>query len=170
MPTAYAEELPVDLASVHPSFQTIAQDSSPGGLLVQKLLIHIVHQEQLGLPIYLSQLGIDASYKLIGMLNDLPHNRISAFTGDNNIYEHLHNTLNYKFAYNMLPSLTDITHIDSYTFPIRNMRNGMDSGVYAFVHNDSGHVGIGSAISFRARLTDHMRSFTGKRDTTFMHD
>lgn len=170
LPTVYAEEHTLDLASMHPSFQTITQDTSPGGLLVQKLLIHIVQQEPLGLPIFLSHLGVTASHNLIGMLNDLPHNGISPFPGDNRIFEHLHNALGYKYTYNMLPSLTDISHIESYTLPVMNLRNGMDSGVYAFVHNESGNVGIGSAISFRGRLTDHMRSFNGTRETTFMHE
>jgi hypothetical protein len=146
------------------------QDISPGGLLVQKLLIHIVQQEQLGIPLFLSPLGISASHNLISMLNDLPSNLISLFSGDNVLFEYLHNSLEYKYVYNVVPSWTEISLIESHSLPTSRLRNGMDSGVYAFIHNESGSVGIGSALSFRRRLTNHIRSFTGGRETTFMHD
>ena len=42
------------------------------------------------------------------------------------------------------------------------------SGVYVFLHK-SGKMGIGSAISCRDRLQDHLNSFYGHRPTTFLH-
>jgi len=35
LPSVYADELPMDLAPVHPSFQSIYNDKSPGGVVVQ---------------------------------------------------------------------------------------------------------------------------------------
>lgn len=76
------------------------------------------------------------------------------------------------YAYNMALSLDKISHVDSYSLPIGNqvVTNGTQAGVYAFIHEDTSHVGIGSAISCRSRLVDHMNSFNGHRSTTFLHD
>jgi hypothetical protein len=43
------------------------------------------------------------------------------------------------------------------------------SGVYCFIHK-SGKFGIGSAISFRARVNGHMNSFYGHRLRFHLHD
>lgn len=69
-------------------------------------------------------------------------------------------------------SLNDISHVENYELPIRKqvVLNGAHAGVYAFIHEETSHVGIGSAISCRSRLVDHMNSFNGHRPTTFFND
>lgn len=168
-PVLHAEES-LDLASVHPSFTSVANDSSPGGLLVQKLLTNLISKEQLGLPMHLSPLGVRASAQLIDMINSLPMNGHSNFAGDNLLFDYLSSAVTFNMHYNMELDLQKITPTTSYTLPLRgqNVLNGTDAGVYAFIHN-SGHVGIGSAMTCTARLQDHVRSFTGSRDSTFMH-
>ncbi len=168
VPVLHAEES-YDLASIHPSF-AVANDTSPGGLLVQKLLTNLISQEQLGLPMYLSPLGVQATAQLVHMVNSLPMNGDSNFTGDNLMFDYLNSAVTFKMDYNMALDLQQITPTISYTLPLRrqDVLNGQNAGVYAFIH-DSGHVGIGSAMTCTARLQDHLRSFTGSRDSTFMH-
>ncbi len=60
-----------------------------------------------------------------------------------------------------------------YHLPIEYQKviDGDCSGVYCFVHKESGKYGIsGSAISFRNRLNDHMNSFYGNRLRSHLHD
>ncbi len=68
-------------------------------------------------------------------------------------------------------SLSHIRHIKSYSLPIntQHVTNGTDSGVYAFIHQYSSNVGIGSSIYFLSRLVDHLYSFDERREGTFLH-
>ena len=173
-PLVYADEINIDLIDIHPSFKTIALDTTKGGLLIQDVLKHIVQQNKLNIPIFLSSLGITETHKLISMLNYLPINGVdSMFVGDNKLLEYLTSAYKSDYYYNMELDLSSIHPIVSYTLPLTTnvepIANIADSGVYAFVHSETSSVGIGSAVSCRSRLIDHMRSFEGNRDKTYLH-
>lgn len=57
-----------------------------------------------------------------------------------------------------------------YNIPIlhQKVKDADCSGVYVFVHA-SGKIGLGSALSGRDRLQDHLSSFYGHRPSTFLH-
>lgn len=82
LPVAHADEGILDTNIVHSSFHSIAADKTPGGILLQKLLVHIHSEEKLGLPLYLTDTGIKASHQLIAMLNCLPLEGSSSYAGD----------------------------------------------------------------------------------------
>ena len=121
---------------------------------------------------FLSSTGIKASHTLINMLNDLPQDPESAlFPNDCKLLPYLSKALYFDYAYNMDLNLDYISHVTNYDLPLRKgLPSGVESGVYAFIHTETGYAGIGSALSFESRLTDHLRSFKGSRDTTFMHN
>lgn len=59
-----------------------------------------------------------------------------------------------------------------YDLPIEKQKviDGDCSGIYCFVHNKTGKYGIGSAISIRNHMNDHMNSFNGNRLRSLLHD
>jgi len=106
------------------------------------------------------------------MINLLPQNNNSSFKGDNLLFEFLSNNFNKLFRFNMQLSLKTIKPNIMYDLPIENQKviDGDCSGIYVFVHKTTGKFGIGSAISFRNRLNDHMSSFKGNRLRSHLHD
>lgn len=67
-----------------------------------------------------------------------------------------------------------MTPYATYTLPLNKqvVPNVHDSGIYGFFFNRPGKdtdLGLGSAVSCRARLTDHMNSFYGHRTQNYMH-
>lgn len=69
-------------------------------------------------------------------------------------------------------SLKTIITIDEYKLPIAHQRvlDGDCSGIYCFKHKPSGKYGIGSALSCRNRLNDHINSLNGHRTRAKLHD
>jgi hypothetical protein len=128
---------------------------------LSNVIYHIHDQNKLNLPLFLTSKGIKASHDLINMLNLLPENNNSNFKGDNLLFEFLSNNFNKLFRFNMQLSLKTIKPNIMYDLPIEYQKviDGDCSGIYCFVHKKTGKYGIGSAISFRNRLNDHMNSF-----------
>jgi hypothetical protein len=106
------------------------------------------------------------------MINLLPKNNNSCFKGENLLFYFLSKNLNKLFRFNMQLSLKTIKPKIMYDLPIENQKviDGDCSGIYVFVHKTTGKYGIGSAISFRNRLNDHMNSFNGNRLRSLLHD
>lgn len=69
-------------------------------------------------------------------------------------------------------TLKTINPIDVYGLPLAYQRvaEGDCSGVYCFKHKNNGKYGIGSALSFRNRLNDHINSLNGHRPRTILHN
>jgi len=86
---------------IHPSFYTILDDKSRGGVLLSKIIYNMHDQNKLNLPLFLTKKGIKASHDLINMINLLPENDSSSFKGDNLLYEFLNNRYNKLFRFNM---------------------------------------------------------------------
>jgi hypothetical protein len=106
------------------------------------------------------------------MLNLLPMDNSSDFKGDNLLYEYLTSTYNQVFRYNMELTLKTINPIVVYDLPLDYQRvvDGDCSGIYCFKHKKTGKFGIGSALSCRNRLNDHMNSLYGHRPRTTLHN
>ena len=159
-------------SKIHSSFYTILNDKSKGGVLLSNVIYHIHDQNKFNLPLFLTSKGIKASHDLINMINLLPENNNSGFKGDNLLFEFLSNNFNKLFRFNMQFSLKTIKPNIMYDLPLGSQKviDGDCSGVYCFVHKKTGEYGIGSAISFRNRLNDHMNSFYGNRLRSHLHD
>ena len=69
-------------------------------------------------------------------------------------------------------SLNTINPNILYDLPLNFQKviDGDCSGIYCFVHKETGKFGIGSAISCRVRLIDHMNSFNGNRLNSYLHE
>jgi hypothetical protein len=106
------------------------------------------------------------------MINLLPENNNSGFKGDNLLFEFLSNNFNKLFRYNMKLDLKTIKPIIMYDLPLeyQKVADGDCSGIYCFVHKSTGDYGIGSALSCRSRLIDHMNSFNGHRLRSHLHN
>jgi hypothetical protein len=68
-------------------------------------------------------------------------------------------------------SLKTIKPNHMYNIPLKYQKviDGDCSGIYCFVHI-SGKFGIGSAISLRNRLNDHLNSLYGHRLKSYLHE
>jgi hypothetical protein len=141
-------------------------------VLLSNVIFQIHDQNKLNLPLFLTSKGIKASHDLINMMNLLPENNNSGFKGDNLLFEFLSNNFNKLFRFNMQLSLKTIKPNIMYDLPLGSQKviDGDCSGVYCFVHKKTGKYGIGSAISLRNRLNDHMNSFYGNRLRSHLHD
>lgn len=141
-------------------------------MLLSNVIYQIHDQNKLNLPLFLTSKGIKASHDLINMMNLLPENNNSGFKGDNLLFEFLSNNFNKLFRFNMQLSLKTIKPNIMYDLPLGSQKviDGDCSGVYCFVHKKTGKYGIGSAISLRNRLNDHMNSFYGNRLRSHLHD
>lgn len=110
------------------------------------------------------------------MINLLPENDNSAFKGDNLLFEFLSNNFNKLFRYNMKLDLKTINLLLCTDLPspqgteYQKVVDGDCSGIYCFVHKSTGIYGIGSALSCRSRLIDHMNSFNGHRLRSRLHN
>jgi len=157
---------------IHPSFSSIINDKSKGGILLSKVIYLLHDQNKLNMPLFLTTKGIKASQDLINMVNLLPENNNSYFKGDNVLYEFLDKNYNKLFRFNMHLSLNKIIPNITYNLPIKNQKviDGDCSGIYWFLHVKTGNIGIGSAISCRSRLKDHMNSFNGLRLKSHLHE
>jgi len=157
--------------SLHSSFSTILKDKSRGGLLLGKVIYHISEQNSLGLPLFLTAKGIKASHALIDMLNLLPVYCDSKFKGDNLLFQFLSENYNQIYRYNMELNLKEINPYCVYSLPIGKQKviDGDCTGIYCFKHVDLGYCSIGSALSCRNRLNEHMSSLKGHRPQTFFH-
>lgn len=122
------------------------------------------------IPLFLTPLGIKASHDLIKMINLLPEDKKSKFRGDNLLLDFFNLHSKPIMRYNMKSSLTRIIPIKSYNIPLlyQKVEDADCSGIYVFVHK-TGNIGLGSALSCRDRLQDHMNSFYGNRPNTFLH-
>ena len=159
-------------SKIHPSFHSILNDASRGGILMSQVIYHIHNQNKLNVPLFLTSRGIKASHDLINMINLLPVNNESNFKGDNLLFEFLSKNFNKSFRFNMMLSLKTIRPNIMYNLPIENQKviDGDCSGIYCFLHTETGNFGIGSALSFRSRLLDHINSFRGHRQRFHLHD
>lgn len=157
--------------NLHSSLDTIFKDKSRGGLLLRKVIYHISDQNSLALPLFLTAKGIKASHTLIDMLNLLPLDCDSKFKGDNLLFQFLSENYNQIHRYNMELSLKEIKPIVVYCLPIGKQKviDGDCSGIYCFKHLDFAYCSIGSALSCRNRLNEHMASLNGHRGQTFFH-
>lgn len=157
--------------NLHSSFSTIFKDKSRGGLLLSKVICHISEQNSLALPLFLTAKGIKASHALIDMLNSLPVDCDSKFKGDNLLFQFLSENYNQIHRYNMELSLKEIKPICVYSLPIGKQKviDADCSGIYCFKHLYFAYCSIGSALSCRNRLNEHMVSLNGHRPQTFFH-
>lgn len=105
---------------IHPSFSTILKDKTRGGRLLRNVILNLHKQNKLGIPLFLTPIGIKASHALINMLNLLPTNNNSEFKGDNLLLGYLSSKSNMMIRYNMENSLKTIIPIVSYNLPIAN--------------------------------------------------
>nr|YP_009710351.1 hypothetical protein [Ceratocystis albifundus]QFX74853.1 hypothetical protein [Ceratocystis albifundus] len=135
-------------------------------------LINMHTQNQIRLPLFLTSKGVKASHDLISMINLLPDKNSSSFRGDNLLYMFLINNCEKLFRFNMELSLKTIKPNKMYNIPLKYQKvlDGDCSGIYCFVHKETGNFGIGSAISCRDRLYDHMNSFYGHRLKSRLHE
>lgn len=159
-PVAYADEL------TDSSMAAVQKDTSLGGQLIQQSLFNLIKDIPL-VPIYLTPKGIEAASLLSEMLNTLAK---SDFKDDSQLYSFLRSA---KSSYNIHYTLSNghlLPH-NKYTLPLKyqEVEFGEDSGVYGFFFNGDEKLGLGSAISCRTRLTDHMASFYDNRPQQFMH-
>jgi len=157
--------------NLHSSFSTILKDKTRGGLLLSKVIYHISEQNSLGLPLFLTAKGIKASHALIDMLNLLPVDCASKFKGDNLLFQFLSENYNQTYRYNMELNLKELNPYCVYSLPIGKQKviDGDCTGIYCFKHVDLGYCSIGSALSCRNRLNEHMSSIMGHRPQTFFH-
>ena len=130
--------------------------------------------------LFLTPIGVKASLDLINMINLLPSSTkisqkksdiLSDFKGDVLLLEFIVNHLNPIIRYNLEFNENTYTPIKMYNIPIlRQKVEDADSlGVYIFKHK-SGKLAVGSALSCRDRLQDHLNSFYGHRPKTFLHE
>lgn len=122
--------------------------------------------------ISLTSKGLEASYALIDMLNDLPEH--SSFIGDTLLFDYLSNGLKYKYMLHCELTSTTIVPHHKHHIPLNDavVHNEYDSGIYGFFlskKDNTSELGLGSAIACRSRLIDHMSSFNGSRTQQFMH-
>jgi hypothetical protein len=164
IPTAYAEESGVELVKHHPSFSTI--DTTNGGKLIQAILDNLVAQLGDHLPIYLTPTGINSASILSPMLNAL---ETSSHEGDRVLFSYLCDSVTSSYNLHFDINLASIVPNKAYTLPLGTQKvpQAHGSGVYGFFFNDE--LGLGSAVSCRARLVDHMASFYNHRDQNYMH-
>jgi hypothetical protein len=68
-------------------------------------------------------------------------------------------------------NLKIINTTNMYDLPIgyQKVVDGDCSGIYCFKHKAIGKYGIGSALSCRNRLNDHMNSFNSHRVKSYLH-
>lgn len=139
--------------------------------MLSKVIYNISEQNELGLPLFLTAKGIKASHDLIGMLNSLPVDCDSRFKGDNLLFQFLSENYNQVHRYNMELSLKEINPICVYSLPIGKQKvlDGDCTGIYCFKHIGFGYCSVGSALSCRSRLNEHMASLNGHRPQTFFH-
>lgn len=158
--------------NIHPSFRTILDNKTIGGILLSNVILNLYKENKLGLPLFLTPKGIKASHDLIDMLNSLPTNNNSKFKGDNLLLDYLSKKTNLVIRYNMENTLITIIPIVEYKLPIgyQKVLDGDCSGIYCFISKTSGKYGIGSALSCRKRLNDHINSFNGHRLRSKLHD
>lgn len=156
--------------NIHNSFFSILNDKSRGGRLLSELILHFHKENRLNIPLFLTPLGIKASHDLINKIYVLPFDKKSKFRGDNLLFDFFNTQLKPIIRYNMKSSLTTIIPIKSYNIPIlyQKLDNADCSGIYIFFHK-TGNIGLGSALSCRDRLQDHINSFYGNRAKTFIH-
>jgi hypothetical protein len=171
LPTVHAE-CDIDLTVIHPSFNSIQQDNTPGGLLVQKSLGNIVTQLGGYLPIYLTSQGILGAKMLSGMLNGLLQS--SQFEVDTNLFPYLLDKVNCSYNLNFDVTSSIVEPLQSFSLPLKRQEvpHINDSGVYGFflkTQDGLTHLGLGSALSCEDRLVDHIASLNSKRSQQFMH-
>lgn len=166
LPVAHAEE------PMSSTFDPIFADKSPGGILVGDVIRHVHNQNQLKVPLHLTQHGLDHSRRLITMLNDLPcvGSNSSKFMGDNYLFDFLSSQYQYTYRYTMDTTSSIILPTQSFDLPLGRQifPHGMNTGIYAFIH-DTGNTYIGSNIAFRPRLINHLECFRGEHKPTYMH-
>jgi len=75
--------------NIQPSFRTILENKTIGGILLSNVILNLYKENKLGLPLFLTPKGIKASHDLIDMLNSLPTNNNSKFKGDNLLLDYL---------------------------------------------------------------------------------
>lgn len=149
----------------------LISNKTRGGKMLTDLILYLHKENVYNISLFLSPLGIKASHDLIKMLNILAKKqKISEFKGDKILLDFISNNLKPIIRYNM--KLVNNTFIPSelYNIPIlhQKVKDADCSGVYVFVHT-SGKIGLGSALSCRDRLQDHLNSFYGHRPNTFLH-
>lgn len=153
LPVAHAHEI------------DLAHDNTPGGQLIHKCLTSLTRDLRKELPLYLTPKGVDATVALTKMLNCLA---TSHFKNDQVLYTFL-SSVESEYSVHYSKSRNSIVPNNSYSLPLKHQKvlSAHDSGIYGFFLEDK--LGLGSAISCRARLTDHMASFNGNRRQHFMH-
>lgn len=166
-----AEGKKLDLTKNHPSLTKVQENNTAGGVLVRKSLINLIKQLGNDLPIYLTPKGIESANLLTDMLNALV--KSDKFKCDARMFSYLSATVDcqYKLHFDITSSV--IKSYNSFNLPLKQqiVPNADDSGIYGFFINSEEDikVGLGSAISCRGRVVDHMASFNGHRTQQFMH-
>lgn len=159
--------------TIHSSFSSILNKKSLGAILLTELILNLHKQNVHSIPLFLTPLAIKASHDLIKMINLLQGSskKNSKLKKDNILLDLKKNHLNPIIRYNMESCLKTYNPIKSYNVPIldKKVEDADCSGVYVFL-DKTGKKGIGSDLSCRDRLQDHMNSFYGHRPRTFLHN
>lgn len=172
-PRLQDNKLRIDLTKIHPSLTQIQENKTAGGVLVRQSLINLIKQLGNDVPIYLTPKGIESAKMLTDMLNALI--KSDKFKCDAQIFYYLYDNVECQYKLHFDITSSDIKPYNSFTLPLKQqgeaVPNADDSGIYGFfMHSEESiKVGLGSAISCRARLVDHMASFNGHRTQQFMH-
>lgn len=176
LPVALADEgvgkeALLDLTTVHPSFTRLQNDPSPRAQLIKTALSDVALRFSNDLPIYLTKKGQDRVRSMTVMLTDLAYSDLSE--RDRLLYTYLSNV---RANYTVHCDLSGATLVpnQSFSLPIgyQEVPGLYDSGVYGFFFTDlsgSQHLGLGSALSCRARLIDHLSRFNSTGVRQFMH-
>jgi hypothetical protein len=175
IPTVHAESFSPN--EIDWSFNPIVSDTTPGGILINNYIAHIHNQNMPGVKLFITNHGLNHSKLLINMLNELYsvytpcYTHISKFTGDRVLLDFLQTHYNPTYNFNIHNSSV-LKPIMAYDLPVSRRLlkiDGMNSGVYAFSSKISDDMYIGSALSFRSRLSSHMASFSGLEEPTLLH-
>jgi hypothetical protein len=123
-------------------------------------------------PIYVTPKGVQAANQLSKMINQLVNS--NKFKGDKELFSYLNSVVQCKYDLHFDITSSVIKANSKWTLPTNNqiILNINNSGVYGFFYtakDNSFHQGIGSTISCKARLTDHLSSFKDHRTLQFMH-
>jgi hypothetical protein len=136
---------------------------------------NLIKKNNLKLPIILTDNILSTISNLIINLNHLFIIKEStSFSGDKLLFNFIESKVNnmQDLKFNMDLDLSKVIAHKSYKLPIKkiNFLEGELSGIYCFKHLKSGSIFIGSALSFQARLRDHLNSLKGHRTATFFHE
>lgn len=152
-----------------------------GEHLISEVILAIQKQNKLDFPICFTAHSLASTLKLVEMidyLNSIILSKQIQCSDDAVLLKFLVSRAKLVLNYNVELNSSEISGIkmlNEYFIPSRenwgqNIKDKDLSGVYCFKHLNSSNMLIGSALSFTARIRDHMSSFHGHRPSTFFHD